>query len=47
MIRQIGTASRQLIEAALGQHVHLELHVLVRPGWRENPKFVSALDFRR
>lgn len=47
MIRQIGIEARQRIEAALGERIHLELQVLVRPDWRENPKFVAALDFRR
>ncbi|MGH9393017.1 MAG: GTPase Era [Terriglobales bacterium] len=46
MIRQIGIAARALIEQALGERVHLELHVLVRPGWRENERFVAGLDFR-
>ncbi|HUX66918.1 MAG TPA: GTPase Era [Terriglobales bacterium] len=47
MIRQIGTAARQQLEAALGTAIFLELHVLVRESWRENPRFVAGLDFRR
>lgn len=47
MIRKIGTAARQQLEARLGGAVYLELHVLVRENWRENPRFVAGLDFHR
>lgn len=47
MIRKIGTAARQQLEASLGTAIFLELHVLVRESWRENPRFVAGLDFRR
>ncbi|HEX5027119.1 MAG TPA: GTPase Era [Agriterribacter sp.] len=36
MIKQIGTTSRQEIEAFLGSKVFLELFVKVRPKWRDN-----------
>lgn len=47
MIREIGSQSRQELEATLGQKVFLELHVLVREEWRENPRFLADLDWRR
>lgn len=47
MIRRIGTAARHHLETTLGERVFLELQVLVRADWRNNPKFVAALDFRR
>lgn len=46
MIRAIGTAARQKLEAQLGTPVFLQLQVLVRPAWREDPRFVASLDFR-
>ncbi|MBL7708205.1 MAG: KH domain-containing protein, partial [Chitinophagaceae bacterium] len=36
MIKKIGTAARQDIEAFLQQKVFLELFVKVKPKWREN-----------
>lgn len=36
MIRQLGTLSRQEIEAFIGQKVFLELFVKVKPKWRDN-----------
>jgi GTP-binding protein Era len=47
MIRQIGTQSREELEATLGSKVFLELHVLVREEWRENPRFLADLDWRK
>jgi GTP-binding protein Era len=47
MLRQIGTAARQEIEALLGGKVYLELHVKVRPDWRKNPADVRRLGYRR
>jgi GTP-binding protein Era len=47
MIRRIGIESRRQLEAELGVAIHLELHVLVRAEWRENPRAVAGLDFRR
>lgn len=47
MIRQIGTRSREELEATLGSKVFLELHVLVREEWRENPRFLADLDWRK
>jgi GTP-binding protein Era len=47
MIRRIGTEARQQLEETLGTRVFLELHVLVRDEWRQDPRFVAGLDFRR
>lgn len=46
MIRKIGTAARHELEALLGTRVMLELRVLVRADWRDNPRWVATLDFR-
>jgi GTP-binding protein Era len=43
MMKRIGTAARQDIEAFLGTRVFLGLHVRVRPEWRENERFLSEL----
>ena len=47
MIRRIGTAARHELEAALDTRVFLELRVLVRSEWRQDPRFLAGLDFRR
>src|SRR5205823_8816271 len=36
MVRAIGTAARREIEALTGRHVHLDLSVQVRKGWRRD-----------
>jgi GTP-binding protein Era len=43
MLKGIGTAARQDIEAFLGAKVFLGLHVRVRPEWRENERVLSEL----
>lgn len=43
MMKQIGTAARQDIEAFLGAKVFLGLHVKVRSDWRENERLLSEL----
>jgi GTP-binding protein Era len=43
MLKGIGTAARQDIEAFLGTRVFLGLHVRVRSEWRENERFLSEL----
>jgi GTP-binding protein Era len=43
MLKRIGTAARQDIEAFLGAKVFLGLHVRVRPEWRENERLLSEL----
>lgn len=46
-LREIGSGARREIEALLGVRVYLELHVLVREGWRESRVFVESLDWRK
>jgi len=46
VLKRIGTAARQQIEALLGRKCYLELFVKVRPGWRENSEFLNELDWR-
>jgi GTPase len=43
MLKGIGTAARRDIEAFLGTHVFLGLHVRVRSEWRENARLLSEL----
>ncbi|MDX2154262.1 MAG: GTPase Era [Bryobacteraceae bacterium] len=46
MLKAVGTAARQEIEAILGRRVYLELFVKVRPRWRESGAFLNELDWR-
>jgi len=46
-LQQIGTLARQDLEALCGRKVFLDLHVKVRPGWRQSESFVDALDWRK
>jgi GTP-binding protein Era len=43
MIKAIGTAARQAIEAELGRRVHLELKVRVRRHWRADERVLDRL----
>jgi GTP-binding protein Era len=43
MIKEIGRLARQDIEAFLGKHVYLDLHVKVRPGWNEDEAEIVKL----
>jgi GTP-binding protein Era len=43
MVRAIGTSARQEIEALLGAHVHLDLSVRVRKGWRGDEALLDRL----
>jgi GTPase len=43
MVRAIGTAARKEIEATLGRHVHLDLSVRVRKGWRRDEALLDRL----
>jgi GTP-binding protein Era len=36
MARKIGIQARPAIEQLLGRKIYLELHVKVRPKWRQN-----------
>jgi GTP-binding protein Era len=46
MMKKIGTQAREELEKRFGQKVYLELFVKVRPAWRENPRFLRAIDWR-
>lgn len=46
-LKQIGTLARQEMEALFGRKVFLELHVKVRPDWRQSDSFLEALNWRR
>ncbi len=43
MIRKIGMRARPEIEALLGRHVFLELHVKARPRWRKDKTMLERL----
>lgn len=47
MLKRIGMEARKEIETMLGTRVMLELFVKVEKDWRESPKFVDELDWRR
>lgn len=46
MLKKIGTAARQDLEALVSQKVFLDLGVKERPGWRQDAAFLNALDWR-
>ena len=46
MLKRVGTEARQDMEAFFGRKFFLELHVKVRPAWRESPEFLNELDWR-
>jgi len=43
MIRSIGTAAREELEAQTGRRFYLDLQVKVRADWREDERFLSRL----
>ena len=43
MVKEIGTASRRVIERELGERVHLELSVRVRRHWRADERLLDRL----
>jgi len=45
-LKQIGTGAREELENLFGRKVFLQLHVKVRPAWREKESFLEALDWR-
>lgn len=45
-LKKIGTAARQEMERTFGRKVFLETNVKVRPHWRENPAFLTMVDWR-
>jgi len=46
ILKRVGTEARDEMERLFGTRIFLELHVKVRPGWREDPTFLNALDWR-
>jgi GTP-binding protein Era len=44
-LKEVGIAARQEIEALLGRPVFLELWVMVRPKWRQDPAFLEELGY--
>jgi GTP-binding protein Era len=46
MIKKIGTEARKDIEKFLASKVFLELHVKVRPKWRENDLFLKEYGYQ-
>jgi GTPase len=46
MLKRIGSEARAELERMLERKVFLSLFVKVKPGWREDPSFLSAVDWR-
>ena len=46
MLKSIGTEARLQLEKMLERKVFLSLFVKVKPNWREDPSFLSAVDWR-
>lgn len=44
-IKKVGSDARAEIEAMLGKHIFLDLHVVVREGWRQNPRILRELEY--
>ena len=45
VLREIGTGARTELEALLGAHVYLDLHVKVAKEWQHDPKQLARLGF--
>lgn len=45
-LKKIGTEARQELERMLERKVFLSMFVKVKPNWREDPSFLSAVDWR-
>jgi GTP-binding protein Era len=46
-LKKVGTLAREEMEALFGRKIFLELYVKVQPRWRESPRFLDQLDWRR
>ena len=46
-IREIGTSARHELERFFATPVYLDLHVKVKPGWRENERLLDELGVGR
>ncbi len=44
-LKEIGQGARAEIEALIGRHVYLGLHVKVEEGWRMNPRILHELEY--
>lgn len=44
-VKQIGSEARKEIEELLQRHVYLDLHVVVREGWRQNARMLRELEY--
>jgi GTP-binding protein Era len=45
-LKKIGTLARQELERSLGRKIFLQTLVKVRAGWRQDPAFLAAMDWR-
>lgn len=43
LLKEAGTAARLELEKAFGGRFYLDLNVAARPGWREDPRFLTGL----
>ena len=46
MLKRVGSLARKELESILGEKVFLDLHVKVREKWRDDSRFLQALDWR-
>lgn len=46
MLKKIGTEARMEMERLFGRKIFLEIFVKVKPGWRGDPRFLNAVDWR-
>ena len=46
-IKRVGTEAREELERLFGTRVYLDLHVRVRPGWRESQRMLRELGLER
>jgi GTPase len=46
-LKRVGTLARLELESLLGKKVFLELRVRVLEKWRDDPRFIESLDWRR
>jgi len=45
-LKKIGTLARQELERSLNRKIFLQTLVKVRAGWRHEPEFLAAVDWR-
>jgi GTP-binding protein Era len=43
MIKQIGSSARVELEDYLEKHVYLDLHVKVKPEWRDDERMLAEI----